>query len=88
MAMLDLRSRLAPNPSRPLAPDFIAVSPRYVSVLAPRRSWARLAACIAEWKNRARSRSELGTFDERDLADIGQARADAFVEARKPFWKA
>jgi len=43
---------------------------------------------MLEWQRRARGRSELKTFGDRDLCDVGLARAEAEAEARKPFWRA
>jgi hypothetical protein len=34
-----------------------------------------------------RSRYELITLSERDLADMGMTRLDAFNESIKPFWE-
>jgi len=34
------------------------------------------------------SRKQLGDLTEDQLRDIGLSRADAFVEANKPFWRA
>lgn len=45
------------------------------------------AACVAEWRRRARSRGELMLLGERDLSDMHLTRCDASYEASKPFWK-
>ena len=42
---------------------------------------------VAAWSQRARERRQLLTLDERMLKDIGANRADAWQEARKPFWQ-
>jgi uncharacterized protein YjiS (DUF1127 family) len=42
---------------------------------------------VAAWSQRARERRQLLTLDERMLKDIGANRADAWQEARKPFWR-
>lgn len=42
---------------------------------------------LAEWQDRADQRRRLLTLDHRMLADIGKDRANAFVEAEKPFWR-
>ena len=52
-----------------------------------RRCWDYTRARIAEWRRRARSRSELRTFGNRELLDIGITRLDAEKEAMKPFWQ-
>jgi uncharacterized protein YjiS (DUF1127 family) len=43
---------------------------------------------ILAWQERARQRQMLGTFDERQLHDVGLTRADVEREAEKPFWRA
>jgi uncharacterized protein YjiS (DUF1127 family) len=43
---------------------------------------------IATWGRRVRSRSLLARLDERMLHDLGLSHADAWAEARKPFWRA
>lgn len=43
---------------------------------------------VNTWRSRARQRRRLSQFDSRLLDDIGVSRADARVEAAKPFWKA
>jgi uncharacterized protein YjiS (DUF1127 family) len=65
-------------------------------------SWSNLAAIggrklahdvlalitIADgWLLRRQERRQLLTFDDRMLKDIGLSRADAWAEARKPFWR-
>lgn len=47
-----------------------------------------LAAKLALWRQRARGRAELARLGERELHDIGVSRAEASVEANKPFWQA
>jgi uncharacterized protein YjiS (DUF1127 family) len=48
---------------------------------------SRLLDLIFLWRERARGRRLLATFDDRMLADIGVERATAFYEAEKPFWR-
>jgi uncharacterized protein YjiS (DUF1127 family) len=48
---------------------------------------AHTAACIAEWRRRARSRRDLLTLNDRELSDAHLTRCDALNEASKPFWK-
>jgi uncharacterized protein YjiS (DUF1127 family) len=54
----------------------------------------RLRACrsnwhavFTEWRHRIRFRYELERLTERDLADMGMTRTDAFNETQKPFWE-
>jgi uncharacterized protein YjiS (DUF1127 family) len=50
--------------------------------------WNKVMRCVAEWRTRARSRSELMTLSDRTLLDIGVSRYEADLEASKPFWMA
>ena len=47
----------------------------------------RLEALFGEWWHRIMSRYELESLSERDLADMGISRIDAFNEIQKPFWQ-
>jgi uncharacterized protein YjiS (DUF1127 family) len=40
------------------------------------------------WRERARGRQQLRTFDDHLLRDIGLTRLQAEAEANKPFWRA
>jgi uncharacterized protein YjiS (DUF1127 family) len=64
------------------------MSTRDVMTVHPRRGlrWRRVKERLAEWRQRSRSRSELGHFSERTLRDIGLSREAADCEASKPFW--
>src|SRR5262249_50960669 len=42
---------------------------------------------LNQWLDRARQRRMLAGLDSRALADIGCARADAWAESSKPFWR-
>jgi len=42
---------------------------------------------IELWRRRSRTRCELASLDDRELADIGLSRADQWLECRKPFWE-
>jgi uncharacterized protein YjiS (DUF1127 family) len=53
---------------------------------SPRRR--KLAALVAEWRRRSRSRHELERLSERDLADMGLTRLDVVNETQKLFWEA
>ncbi len=45
-------------------------------------------ALLAAWGERLKQRAALAEMDDRMLKDIGLSRADALVEADKPFWTA
>jgi uncharacterized protein YjiS (DUF1127 family) len=47
-----------------------------------------LIALIGEWRRRSRGRRELAAMGDRALQDIGVTHYDAYLEARKPFWRA
>ena len=51
------------------------------------QGWSKLAASFGEWWQRTISRYELESLSERDLADMGMTRLDAFNEIQKPFWQ-
>jgi uncharacterized protein YjiS (DUF1127 family) len=50
-------------------------------------SWSDLKSLFEEWWHRIRSRCQLESLSERDLADMGMTRTDAFNEIQKPFWQ-
>lgn len=52
------------------------------------RAAARAVGTLYAWRERARQRRCLMTLGPRELRDIGISRADAEMEARKPFWRA
>lgn len=43
---------------------------------------------MVSWHARSEQRQHLMELDDRLLRDLGMTRADAIVEARKPFWRA
>jgi uncharacterized protein YjiS (DUF1127 family) len=43
---------------------------------------------VGLWLSRRRGRRALARLDAALLRDIGRSRAEAGVEARKPFWRA
>ncbi len=49
--------------------------------------WSQLEALFGEWWQRIISRYELESLSERDLADMGMTRIDAFNEIQKAFWQ-
>ena len=49
--------------------------------------WSELKSLFGEWWHRVCSRYELESLSERDLADMGMTRIDAFNEIQKPFWQ-
>jgi uncharacterized protein YjiS (DUF1127 family) len=62
---------------------------RLVASPAPRsvRWWPTIAATLALWRHRCRSRRQLATLGDRELADIGLSRADRWIECQKRFWE-
>jgi uncharacterized protein YjiS (DUF1127 family) len=48
---------------------------------------AGLAALVALWRRRARTRVQLSRLPPEILRDIGIGEREAEVEARKPFWR-
>ncbi len=64
------------------------------NVLASRHSpawdglFGSLTSLLLLWSARARQRRALELLDDRLLRDIGIARIEAELEARKPFWRA
>jgi uncharacterized protein YjiS (DUF1127 family) len=42
---------------------------------------------LIEWRQRARSRLQLMSLDDRELWDMGLTRMDAVNEANKPLWE-
>lgn len=48
----------------------------------------RVSDVLRLWRQRTRSRRQLGDLTEDQLRDIGLSRAGAIVEANKPFWRA
>jgi len=48
--------------------------------------WTKLRAVFTEWRHCIWFRCELERLTERDLADMGMTRTDAFNETQKPIW--
>jgi len=46
-----------------------------------------LAKAYRVWRRRSQTRRSLKTLSEHQLRDIGVSRAEAVVEADKPFWR-
>jgi uncharacterized protein YjiS (DUF1127 family) len=46
-----------------------------------------IAARVAEWRARARSRHELSTFGDHQFADLPYGRAEIRAEIAKWFWQ-
>ena len=49
--------------------------------------WNELRMLLIEWRQRARSRLQLMSLDDRELWDMGLTRMDAVNEANKPLWE-
>lgn len=74
----------------PHAPVHVVVLHQHTQSLrsdAPKWS-TRVSDVLKLWRQRTRSRNQLGNLTEGQLRDIGLSRADAVVEANKPFWRA
>ena len=74
----------------PHAPVHVVVLHQHTQSLrsdAPKWS-TRVSDVLGLWRQRTRSRNQLGYLTEGQLRDIGLSRADAVVEANKPFWRA
>ena len=56
--------------------------------LSPGERLRSLAGVVALWSARARQRRSLAQLDDHMLRDIGKTRAEALMEAGKPFWRA
>jgi uncharacterized protein YjiS (DUF1127 family) len=48
---------------------------------------ARFVRRVAEWRVRARQRSELALLSDRDLRDLGATRMEVEFELNKSFWQ-
>ena len=51
-----------------------------------RACWSNLQTVFTEWRHRIWFRYNLERLTERDLADMGITRTDAFNETKKSFW--
>ncbi len=51
-----------------------------------RRVTVKCLKMVMVWQERAEQRHALSELNERMLKDIGVSNADAYKEARKPFW--
>ena len=63
--------------------------PRRIAAPAPAMSGllVRMVGLIECWAERRRQRRALLELSDALLKDIGLARSDAEIEARKPFWR-
>jgi uncharacterized protein YjiS (DUF1127 family) len=52
-----------------------------------RACWHNLQTVFTELRHRIQFRGEVERLNERDLADMGITRTDAFNETQKPFWE-
>ncbi len=62
--------------------------PRHAAAPGARHGLAGAINVLLAWSERARQRRELLQFDDHLLRDIGLTRAEAIMEAEKPFWRA
>lgn len=61
-----------------------------INTFGPYRSsrWSEFKRCVAEWHHRLIARSELMSFSDRELSDIGLTPLDRYNASSKPFWQA
>ncbi len=52
------------------------------------RTLSSLLLILEAWQERDRQRQHLAKLEDRVLRDMGFSRADALLEASKPFWRA
>lgn len=64
-----------------------AILPRIVHGRSPFHWFGRVAGRLWEWRRRHQWRRRLATLNDHMRKDIGISRADAWREARKPFWQ-
>jgi uncharacterized protein YjiS (DUF1127 family) len=69
------------------AMSILNMSPTFFRARSGLSCWSEVKRCLVECVRRVRSRYELITLSERDLADMGMTRLDAFNESIKPFWE-
>jgi len=61
--------------------------PRILSWSNSRYSLQQLWQLLRIWQQRARTRRQLATLDDRLLADTGISHGERLEELRKPFWR-
>lgn len=66
---------------------FLAIGCRRRRTGPRRAGLGAMAATVAVWMERGRSRRALAALDDHQLKDIGLSRADACQESGKPFWQ-
>ena len=54
---------------------------------APTRLLRGAVETLLNWQHRAAERQQLASLSDYDLKDVGLTRADALMEAQKPFWQ-
>ena len=50
-------------------------------------SWQFLFRLLAKWRQRARTRRQIGELDEQTIRDLGLTPSQMTFEAQKPFWR-
>ena len=53
----------------------------------PRPLLSSLITMLALWRRARRTRQQLGTLNDRELADVGLSQAQQRDEYAKPFWQ-
>jgi uncharacterized protein YjiS (DUF1127 family) len=69
------------------AMSFLNMSATFFRARSGLSRWSEVKRYLVECVRRVRARYELITLSERDLADMGMTRQDAFNESIKPFWE-
>jgi uncharacterized protein YjiS (DUF1127 family) len=67
-------------------PGRAAAAARALRMKRWRTALATIGASLRTLLHRGRTRRALESLSDHDLRDIGLSRADAWREARKPFW--
>lgn len=69
--------------ARPIMQDVV----RFALQVQPRPFWPSCIKTLALWRRAMRTRQQLDTLNDRELADVGLSRTQQRVECAKPFWQ-
>ncbi|MFV0454428.1 MAG: DUF1127 domain-containing protein [Pseudomonas sp.] len=53
----------------------------------PTEHWRKLRFLLSLWRQRHRTRQQLATLDDHQLADVGISNSERIEELNKPFWR-